>query len=134
MKRRHAVAVGLWRIDRAYASFNARDVDAALAAMYPDVDWPNALDGGRVRGHDELRRYWLRQFELFDPRVEPQTVSEAQGGRLVVDVRQIVRDRKETLITDELVQHVYVIRDGLIARMDIGGISPGDREGRAKSD
>jgi len=35
---------------RAYEAFNARDLDAALALMHRDVDWPNAIDGGRVRG------------------------------------------------------------------------------------
>jgi ketosteroid isomerase-like protein len=40
---------------RAYAAFNARDLDGALVLMHPDVDWPNAIDGGRVHGHDEVR-------------------------------------------------------------------------------
>ena len=25
-----------------YASFNARDIEAVIAALHPDVDWPNA--------------------------------------------------------------------------------------------
>jgi hypothetical protein len=29
---------------------NARDLDAALAGMHPEVDWPNAIDC--VRGGD----------------------------------------------------------------------------------
>ena len=33
-----------------YASFNARDIDAVIALMAPDVDWPNAWEGGRVHG------------------------------------------------------------------------------------
>jgi hypothetical protein len=106
-------------IRRAYAAFNARDLDAALAAMHPDVDWPNALDGGRVHGHDAIRRYWTRQFETIDPRVEPQSVVTHERGRVVVEVRQVVRDLEGTLIADERVEHVYAIRDGLIARMDI---------------
>jgi len=31
-----------------YAAFNARDVNAVLAALHPDLDWPNAFEGGRV--------------------------------------------------------------------------------------
>ena len=42
-------------IRRAYAAFNARDLDSALSALHRDVDWLNAIDGGRVRGHDEVR-------------------------------------------------------------------------------
>jgi SnoaL-like domain len=40
------------RLRRAYEAFNARDVEAALALMHSDVDWPNAIEGGRVHGHD----------------------------------------------------------------------------------
>ena len=28
----------------AYARFNARDVDGALALMHSDVDWPNVME------------------------------------------------------------------------------------------
>ena len=33
-----------------YQSFNERDLDAVLAAMAPDVDWPNGWEGGRLLG------------------------------------------------------------------------------------
>jgi hypothetical protein len=39
------------RIDRlraTYAAFNARDIDAVLAQMSADVDWPNAVANGVV--------------------------------------------------------------------------------------
>ena len=35
-----------------YRAFNARDFDALLACMTEDVDWPNAREGGRVRGRE----------------------------------------------------------------------------------
>ena len=38
----------------AYEAFNARDIDSALAAMTPDVDWANGWEGGRVVGHDAV--------------------------------------------------------------------------------
>ena len=34
-----------------YAAFNRREIDTVLAAMHPDVDWPNGWEGGRVHGH-----------------------------------------------------------------------------------
>ncbi len=37
-----------------YRAFNARDIDAALELMHPEVDWPNAWEGGRVVGHAAL--------------------------------------------------------------------------------
>ncbi|MEP0859514.1 nuclear transport factor 2 family protein [Trichocoleus sp. DQ-U1] len=36
-------------IRAAYAAFNARDIDAALALMTPDVAWPKAFKGGFIR-------------------------------------------------------------------------------------
>jgi hypothetical protein len=113
---------------RAYAAFNARDLGAALSAMHPEVDWPNAVEGGRILGHEEIRHYWMRQFEVSDPRAEPQNVSDDERGRVVVHVRQVVRDLEGTVIADDRVQHVYDIRDGLIARMDIQGSAPPERD------
>lgn len=106
-------------IRRCYAAFNARDLDAALDGVHADVDWPNAIDGGRVRGHEEVRGYWTRQFETTDPRVEPQAFSEDHQGRIVVDVHQVVRDLDGSVIADQHVQHVYTISAGLISRMDV---------------
>jgi ketosteroid isomerase-like protein len=104
---------------RAYEAFNARDIDAVLALMHPDVDWPNGMEGGRVLGRAAVREYWTRQFELIDGRVEPQAFATDAEGRVVVDVHQVVRDTAGELLSDERVEHVYTIRDGLIERMDI---------------
>jgi hypothetical protein len=30
----------------AYEAFNARDIEAALALVHPEVDWPNGIEGG----------------------------------------------------------------------------------------
>jgi hypothetical protein len=42
---------------------SSRDVDAALAARHPDVDWPDAIDGGRVRGNDAATRMDIEGME-----------------------------------------------------------------------
>ncbi|WP_020469770.1 nuclear transport factor 2 family protein [Zavarzinella formosa] len=103
---------------RAYAAFNARDIDAALATMWPDVDWPNGMEGGWVRGHDEIRAYWTRQWGLIDPRVDPIRYAH-EGGEVAVDVRQFVRDLAGTVLMDTVVRHVYQIENGLVRRMEI---------------
>jgi ketosteroid isomerase-like protein len=54
----------------AYAAFNARNVDAALATMHPDVEWPNGMEGGTVHGHRGVREYWTRQWLLLEQRVQ----------------------------------------------------------------
>ena len=104
---------------RLYDAFNARDIDAVLAALQPDVDWPNAFEGGRVHGQAAVRAYWTRQFTLIDPRVEPEGFGVDDEGRTVVDVHQVVRDLSGAEIADGRVQHLYTLRDGLVERMDV---------------
>ena len=102
-----------------YRAFNARDMDTALAGMHPDVDWPNGMEGGRVLGHGEVRAYWTRQWGMIDPHVEPLGFAQEGAGRTVVTVHQVVRDRAGKLLVDAIVQHAYVIEDGLIRSMEI---------------
>lgn len=103
----------------AYRAFNARNIDAVLALMCPDVDWPNGMEGGRVHGHEEVRAYWTRQWTMVDPHVEPTGFTEDGSGRTVVDVHQVVRDRSGQVVLDRGVQHIYTFRNGLIAAMEI---------------
>lgn len=106
-------------IQAAYRAFNARNIDAVLALMHSNVDWPNGMEGGRVHGHAEVRDYWLRQWKILDPHVEPIGFTDVGDGQTIVDVRQVVRDRSGNLLLDRTVQHVYSIRHGLIERMEI---------------
>jgi ketosteroid isomerase-like protein len=102
-----------------YAAFNARDVEAVIATLHPDVDWPNAFEGGRVTGRDDVRDYWRRQFEQIDPHVEPRRFAAAPDGRVAVTVHQRVRALDGTLLDDREVTHVYAFHDGLVVRMDV---------------
>jgi ketosteroid isomerase-like protein len=102
-----------------YAAFNARDVEAVLAHMHPDVDWPNAFEGGRVHGREAVREYWTRQFEQIDPRVEPERFTVTDDGRVAVEVHQVVRDLDGAIVAEGRVTHIYSIRDGLVERMDV---------------
>lgn len=102
-----------------YAAFNRRDIDGIFAYMRTDVDWPNAMEGGRVHGLDEVRAYWTRQWNQLNPRVDPVGIRDQEDGTTVVDVHQVVRDLAGNLLIDHMVQHVYSIQDGLITRMDI---------------
>ncbi len=105
-----------------YDGFNARDIDAVLAAMTDDVDWPNAWEGARVHGHEEVRDYWTRQWAAIDPHVTPvgfQTRAGGDGVRIEVEVEQTVRDLDGQVVASGTVRHVYAMRAGLVARMDV---------------
>jgi hypothetical protein len=106
-------------LTQAYRDFNARRIDAVLALMYPDVVWPNGMEGGFVYGHEGVRAYWTRQWAIFDSQVEPVKIEQDPNGRWVVEVHQVVRDLAGKLLSDAMVRHIYQIRDGLVQRMDI---------------
>lgn len=106
-------------IAAAYDAFNRRDIDSVLALMAPDVDWPNAMEGGRVIGHDQVRAYWTKQFGILDPRVDPVAIEQDESGRVAVRVHQVVRDLSGNVLADRFVQHLYSFKNDLIARMDI---------------
>jgi ketosteroid isomerase-like protein len=102
-----------------YNAFNTRDIEAALAVMHPAVEWPNGMEGGYVHGRSEVRDYWTRQWGLIDPHVEPQHFETDETGRIMVDVHQVVRDWAGNTLSDQMVQHVYRMEDGLIRHMEI---------------
>jgi limonene-1,2-epoxide hydrolase len=101
-----------------YAAFNDRDLERALGGMTDDVDWPNGWEGGRVLGRDAVAAYWRRQWAAIDPHVEPLSITD-DGATVSVEVQQTVRDLNGNQLADDVVVHRYVLRDGLIARMDI---------------
>jgi hypothetical protein len=104
----------------AYRAFNARDVEAALELMHPEVDWPNAWEGGRVVGRTAVRDYWNRQFAAISSNVEPLRFVQEPDGSVLVDVRQVVRDAQTgELRSDVRVRHRYKLKDGLVLRMDV---------------
>jgi len=106
-------------LTKVYAAFNERDIDSILAVMHPEVDWPNGMEGGRMRGQCAVRGYWERQWTIVNPRVEPAGFVTDPEGNTVVEVHQVVCDLEGKVLADRTVHHVYSIRDGLIERMEI---------------
>ena len=103
----------------AYAAFNARDVDAALALMTPDVAWPKAFKGGFVRGPEEVRAYWTEQWSEINPHVEPVAFHPENSGQVLVEVHQVVRDLVGAVLADEHVGHHFTLEHGLIQAMEV---------------
>jgi hypothetical protein len=104
----------------AYQAFNAGNIDAAVKLMHPAIDWPNAWEGGRVVGREEVAKYWDRQFAFISSKVEPEAFVEEPDGAITVDVHQVVHSAETgEPVSDTRVRHRYRIEDGLIARMDV---------------
>ena len=102
-----------------YRAFNARDIDTVIDAMHVDVNWSNGREGGRLFGHQGVRDYWTRRWGQIDPRVEPVGFATDEQGHVLVEVHQVVRDLAGNVIKEGLVEHVYLIEDGLIRSMEI---------------
>jgi hypothetical protein len=106
-------------IAQAYSAFNQRNVDGALALMSENVSWPKASEGGLAVGKEEIRAYWTRQWQEFDPHVEPIEVIDREGGKTDVKVHQLVKSLGGDVLSDSEVWHVYTIANGLIERMEL---------------
>jgi hypothetical protein len=103
----------------AYAAFNVRDIDAALALMTPDVAWPKAFKGGFVHGTEEVRAYWTEQWSEINPHVEPVAFHPEDAGQVLVEVHQVVHDLVGAVLADEYVGHRFTIEHGLIQTMEV---------------
>jgi ketosteroid isomerase-like protein len=104
----------------AYRAFNARDIDAALELMHPEVDWPNAWEGGRVQGREAVRDYWTRQFAEISSQVDPEELSAEDDRWFAVTVHQVVHDANSgELLSDSRVVHRWRLEQGLVRRMDV---------------
>jgi ketosteroid isomerase-like protein len=104
---------------RAYRLFDARDVEALLALMLDDVEWPDVAHRSVLHGKQAIRSYWLAQFAAADPRVTPIDFAEADGD-VVVTVDQRVLDHDgRPLGAPVVVRHRYTFQDDLIRRMTV---------------
>lgn len=75
-----------------------------------------------VYGRAAVHAYWVRQWAVIDPHVEPVRVTEDGPERVIVDVHQTVRDHSGALVADQLVQH-YRLRGARVQHMEIRPLS-----------
>jgi len=104
---------------RMYDRFNARDMEAVLANMHPDVVWANGLEGGYVYGHDGVRDYWTRQWATIDSHADPVSFSMGEDGAVEVEVHLTARDLSGNVVFDKMGVHAFQIENGLVRRFDI---------------
>lgn len=106
-------------LERLYDRFNARDMEALLAAMHEEVSWANGMEGGHVHRREGVRSYWTRQWTMIDPHVEPLEFSQGPEGEITIQVHQVVHDLSGNLLADQRVVHEFRMERGLVKRFDI---------------
>jgi hypothetical protein len=113
MERKDRIAL----LERAYRLFNDRHVDALLAMMTDDVEWPDVANRAVLSGKQAIRPYWAAQFAVADPQVRPTAFIDA-GDDLVAVVDQRILDREgRPLAPPAVVFHRYTFDGGLVRRM-----------------
>jgi ketosteroid isomerase-like protein len=103
---------------QAYAAYNSQDVEALVALVSDDVNWPDD-DAGRLHGKDEVRAYWTEQWARTSTHDEPVSFSERNDGRTAVHISQVVRSLDGSVISKGKFLHLHRLEGDRIARMDI---------------
>ncbi|MBY3530988.1 nuclear transport factor 2 family protein [Rhizobium laguerreae] len=113
-------------IKRIYHSFNARDIEGLLTVLSDDVAWANGMDGGHVHGRKAVRDYWMRQWAIVSPHVEPVAFETTKNGAVAVEVIQSVFDLnghplegQTHGLKDKTVTHIFRMEGEKIVRFDI---------------
>ncbi len=110
-------------IQHLYDRFNARDINAVLAALADDVAWANGMEGTYVHGKEAVREYWTYQWSVIDPHVEPVRIRKAANGSIVVEVNQTVHDLEGKRLLEETIEHAFRLDEGRVTRFDIPSAS-----------
>jgi ketosteroid isomerase-like protein len=113
-------------IKRIYDSFNARDIDGVLTVLSDDIAWANGMEGGHVHGREAVRDYWIRQWAIVSPHVEPVAFENTEDGGVAVEVIQSVfdldgqpLDGQTHGLKDKTVTHIFRLEGEKIVRFDI---------------
>jgi hypothetical protein len=109
-----------------YAHFNARNIDALLAALAENVAWANGMDGGHLHGREAVRDYWTRQWAIVSPRIESLRFTQKPDGAILVEVQQSIRDAQGRRLegqthrlTDKTLIHIFRLHAGQVTRFEI---------------
>lgn len=105
-------------IDALWPALTARDIDAVVALLHPDIDWQDTMNGGRRVGRDAVRAYLSEVMATVVIVSTPIDVMPSEPDRYLARVNHVVRNRDGQLWGQEIVSHVLLLRDGLIVRVD----------------
>ena len=106
-------------VSRAYATFNAGDIEASLAFFDPEIEWNTYIvpgpGGGVYHGHDGVRELWSDAKKVFGGfKNIPEQLFEA-GDRVVAFVRIEGVGTKSGIPVEARIAHVYEFRGEMIS-------------------
>lgn len=118
-----------WLLLQAYAAHNRRDLEALLALVSDDVDWPD--DPRRLDGKAQVCAYWTEQWSRTRTHDQPVTLTRHKDGRVTVTVDQVVRAPDGTVISRGRFLHLHRLQSGRLAAMHLRPWSTCDAARRA---
>ena len=103
---------------RAYEAWERGDIDEAVAALHPDVEWiePEEFPGGGRRQGPEAVAEYLRESRAAWAELTSRRRAHRRGGDVVIvhHVRGRLADGTDHEAT---VADVFTVRDGQVVRM-----------------
>ena len=107
------------RLAALYEAYNRRDIPTMVAALDPEVEWMDLLNGSPLKGAGAVADYWTDQFAMMATEVTPLAIDVLPDGRLVVTAAQTLKKLDGTLWANQRVTHVITFGENeLIRRMD----------------
>jgi ketosteroid isomerase-like protein len=106
----------------AIEAFDAGDIEAALEALDPDIEWHatvGGIDEGRVyRGRDEVVQGFVEYFEVWE-RMEMRAVKFIDAGTedVVVFHHEVAKGRESGAVVETDTGTVQTVRNGKIIRV-----------------
>lgn len=114
-------------LTKVYEAYNRRDFAALSVLLAPDTNWPDMVEGGRLIGPTALSDYWARNDKMITVDIAVVSVSALADGRVAAEVNQIVRNLAGQVWSDTCERHIFTLRDGLIARLDVEAVDKRSR-------
>lgn len=100
-------------VQRQLDAYNAKDLEALLAAYAPDAEQYTLHGPLLAKGHDALRARFAERF--FEPDLHARLVSRTVCGNFVMDLEVVTRNFPEGRGTMEMLC-VYEVAEGRIQR------------------
>jgi ketosteroid isomerase-like protein len=113
-------------VREAMDAVNARDPDAFIACLHPEVEWVDSGDPlpglrGVYRGRADVRKWFEEAFgETWESsHVEIEGITEASENRVFVETFSTARGRASGVETELRAWHLLWFADGKIARRQV---------------
>jgi ketosteroid isomerase-like protein len=103
-------------------AFLAGDIDAALEALDPEIEWHatvGGIDEGRVyRGREEVVQAFIDYFEVWERmEMRAEKYIDAPGPNVVVFHHEVAKGRESGVVVETDTGTVHTVRDGKIVRV-----------------